>query len=227
MDERTQEIETLRAAGKLVFCTKCGSPNSKDDAFCGECGERLVTSTDTAQQANQNTQQTYTGSNSGNTAYQSRSVSGGLDPAVLRMVGENLEYYEPKFKLMKATNSKTSWNWPAFLATPFWLIYRRMYLYGGVFLGASIILAALNLSVLVFAADIACGILGNYIYMTFLEKTLADANHLQEPLRQQTILSHTGTSTKAVWICIGIYVGVIILSLVAIGGSISLLYDLL
>lgn len=222
MENRMQEIEELKATGKLVFCTKCGAPNSKDDDFCGECGARLVTTNaDNTRDANQSYYQ------AGTYQQEAGTSTGELNPTVVQMIGQNQEYYVNKFQIMKATGGKASWNWPAFLVTPFWLFYRRMYLYGGIYLGASLILSALNLAVLVFAADIAAGILGNYLYMTFLEKTLSDANHLQEPLRQQTIASHTGTNTTAVWICVGAYVGISLIFALIIGGSIGLLYELM
>ncbi len=40
----SQEADAMpvKAAGKATWtCLKCGSHNSKEDAFCGECGEKL------------------------------------------------------------------------------------------------------------------------------------------------------------------------------------------
>lgn len=222
MDERTKEIEELKAAGKLVFCTKCGAPNSNDGAFCGECGAPLLVSKADAS----STAHTYQ-YNSSTTANNSSGIGGEPDPRVIQMVAKNKEYYVPKFRILKATNKKASWNWPAFLVTPFWLFYRRMYLYGGIYLGATLVLTLLNMALLVLAADIAAGILGNYIYMTFLEKTLSDANMLQEPLRHEMIMSHTGTNTTAVWICVGAYVALLVLMVIIISSGIGLLYSLL
>ena len=269
LDDRSKQIEELRAAGKLVFCTACGEPNSSDDAFCGKCGARIVASQNAQpQQAYQDTQVQnyqnpqgyqdaqgqyqgaynyqsqnqyqsdysgagyagaagagYNGANYGNAnAYGANA--GEVDPVVLQMVRDNLEYYEPKFRLMKATNKKTSWNWPAFLVPSYWLFYRRMYLYGIIFLVGSSILASITMGVLALAANVAVGIFGNYIYMNFLEKNLADANNLQEPYRSQNINSHTGANPTAVWIYVGITFGLGLLVLLALGGLSALMWSL-
>ena len=248
LDDRSKQIEELRAAGKLVFCTACGEPNSSDDAFCGKCGARIVASQNAQpQQAYQETQVQnyqnpqgyqdaqgqyqgaynyqsqnqyqsdysgagyagaagagYNGANYGNAnAYGANA--GEVDPVVLQMVRDNLEYYEPKFRLMKATNKKTSWNWPAFLVPSFWLFYRRMYLYGVLFWLGTAILGLVSALILPFVANILLGMFGNYIYMNFLEKNLSEANNLQEPYRSQSINSHTGANPTAVWIIVGAY----------------------
>ncbi len=256
LDDRSKQIEELRAAGKLVFCTACGEPNSSDDAFCGKCGARIAASQAAQpQQPYQDTQGQYqgaynyqsqnqyqsdysgagyagagyagagyAGANYGN-AYGATN-GGEIDPQVLQMVRENLEYYEPKFRLMKATNKKTSWNWPAFLVPSYWLFYRRMYLYGIIFLVGSSILASITMGVLALAANIAVGVFGNYIYMNFLEKSLAEANNLQEPYRSQNINSHTGANPTAVWIYVGVTFGLGLLAVLALGGISALMWSL-
>lgn len=153
---------------------------------------------------NEDTQEQYQGAYNYQSQNQYQSYySGEIDPQVLHMVRENLEYYEPKFRLMKLTNKKTSWNWAAFLVPVCWLCYRRMYLYAVLFWVGSVALGAASF-ILPFVTDILLGIFGNYIYMTFLEENLAGANNLQEPYRSQNINSHTGANPVAVWILIGV-----------------------
>ena len=231
-DARNKEIEELKAAGKLVFCMACGEPNSTDDAFCGKCGARIASPQGTQSQTYQSTQeQSYRDTNanyqsqSSNYGYYNNANAGAsdeLNPEVLRMVRDNVEYYEPKFRLMKATNKKTSWNWPAFLVPSFWLFYRRMYVYGIIFIVGTSILGAVSALVLPILANIALGVFGNYIYMNFLEKTISDANNLQEPYRSQNIASRTGANPTAVWIAIGIYFALGIIATIALGGLFAL-----
>jgi type IV pilus assembly protein PilA len=45
-------------------------------------------------------------------------------------LGKNSHYYLEKWKKMLQSNSKISWNWPAFFFGFWWFFYRKMYLYG-------------------------------------------------------------------------------------------------
>ncbi len=54
-------------------------------------------------------------------------------------VGQNTAYYLPKFYKMDRGASRLSWNWPAFLLTPYWLLYRKNYLCGALMLAFTLI----------------------------------------------------------------------------------------
>ena len=45
-------------------------------------------------------------------------------------IGPRYNHYMKKFELMRAKKRAISWNWPAFLAPPFWMIFRKLYLPG-------------------------------------------------------------------------------------------------
>lgn len=47
-----------------------------------------------------------------------------------QVVAVNTQYYLPKFKKMSHNGARVSWNWPAFLITPCWLLYRKNLLSG-------------------------------------------------------------------------------------------------
>ena len=51
------------------------------------------------------------------------------DEAV-QVIAVNSQYYLPRFKRMSQNGSRVSWNWPAFLITPCWLLYRKNLLAG-------------------------------------------------------------------------------------------------
>jgi type IV pilus assembly protein PilA len=45
-------------------------------------------------------------------------------------VGQNAEYYLPKFEQYDNGGSKLGWNWPAFFVTTPWFLYRKMWGWG-------------------------------------------------------------------------------------------------
>lgn len=63
---------------------------------------------------------------------------------VVTAVGANSAYYLPRFHKMSKTGSKINWNWPAFLLTPYWLLYRKNYLAGTLVLIISLARAILQ-----------------------------------------------------------------------------------
>ncbi len=46
------------------------------------------------------------------------------------VVGPNAPYYLPRFYKKDRGGMKFAWNWAAFLLTPYWLLYRKSYLFG-------------------------------------------------------------------------------------------------
>lgn len=99
-------------------------------------------------------------------------------------LGKNEVYYEKKFAQLQG--GQLTWNWAAACLTSFWLIYRRMYLWGYLSLLGQIILAA----VLVYAwpvapllAGILFGLLGNKIYMNHVEKEMKLVRRLSKQNR--------------------------------------------
>lgn len=218
----------------IVYCTKCGAQNSATSAFCSKCGNKLAaTVEDTPQapvytQANptnnnpyayvsqqNNYQQANSYSTSGYSAYQPYQNT-NIDSDVLQLIGVKTEYYAPKFQEMKNQNKQTSWNWPAFLVTPYWLIYRKMYGYGAAVLAVAFVLSLIGsglLSFLALGGYVAFGIFANSIYMKYLEGKASQAKSMSEPYRTQFITKNAGVNTTAtVLTIIGYALLIIILS---------------
>ncbi len=176
-----------------MFCLNCGKEISDNATFCAACGQKVGNSSTT-------TGETSTAS----------SPEMLIDYDVERLIGEKREYYVPKFKEMKQTGKKTSWNWCAFLFSTFWLVYRKMYLYGAIFFlvinGLSYISTYLS-----FAASICMGVFGNYIYMNRLESLSKEANLLDAGMKEQFIAKKSGVNLTAVIIILAIYVLLIFL----------------
>ncbi len=119
---------------------------------------------------------------------------------MLAMIGESREYYSQKFMEMRRDNNIPTWNWAAFLAGPFWLFYRKMYIIGGGALLLGVILSLINsaFTYMLFAGIfVALGILGNYLYMDHLERELKKANSEVEPARSAHIGQYTGVNMPA------------------------------
>lgn len=200
------QYEESRPVGNSVFCTRCGARNSASDAFCFQCGNRLQTvqvqQPPAYAQVNNNTYQqpnnTYAAQQQNYNYQSNQSVS--IDEDVQRLVGTNTEYYIPKFQKMKAQNKQTSWNWPAFLVTPYWMIYRKMYGFGAAVLAVDLFVSLVGsgfISLLAFCGYIALGILGNNLYMKHLEEKADRARAMSEPYKSQYITANSGVNTTA------------------------------
>ena len=212
------------SAAAVVYCTRCGTPNQKSSSLCSECGNRLTTFAPTAQtlfytQSNPMNSNAYAYVNQQNTAYQQQNSyfyagyntyqGANIDTVLQQLVGTKTEYYIPKFQELKARNTQASWNWPAFLVTPCWMIYLKMYGYGATVLAISFVLSLIGsgfLSLLLFGGYIAVGIFANNIYMKFLEGKAAQAKSIREPFRTQFIVQNSGVNTTATVLTIVGYV---------------------
>lgn len=207
------EDSQSRSVENSVYCTRCGSQNAATSLFCSRCGNRLTTPEPTLQapvysqsnSANQNpyayvNQQNYPNQQSNYSSCYSTYQSESIDTDIQQLIGTKAEYYIPKFQAMKAQNKLTSWNWSAFLFTPYWMIYRKMYGYGAGFLAISFVLFWIGsgfLSLLSLAGYIALGIYGNYIYMKFLERKMTQAKSMNEPFKSKFIIQNSGVNTMA------------------------------
>lgn len=51
--------------------------------------------------------------------------------------------YIDKFRKMEPPGKRLSWNWGAFIFSPYWFFYRKLYWLGGIFLGLTLVMAIL------------------------------------------------------------------------------------
>ena len=124
-----------------------------------------------------------------------------VDPLLPQLVGPKAEYYLPKFQQLKAQGKKTSWNWAAFLVSSYWMLYRKMYLYGAIAAVIEIlcsVIGSLLLSLLLLGGYIAVGIFANFIYMKDLEGKAEEARTMPEPYRTQFITTNGGINSSVV-----------------------------
>lgn len=190
----------------IIYCTRCGAQNASSSAFCCKCGNSLSAT------ATQHTEPHFTpsGNNSENhqntnnayqqTGFQYNSAGqASFDSDTALYIGQNSEYYIPKFNSLKAQNKKDSWNWCSFLFAPYWFIYRKMYGYGAAILGCAFLLSFLGWfgSILALGGYITFGVLGNYIYMSQVDKNISQGKTMSEPYKAQYIGKVSGVNSTA------------------------------
>lgn len=202
------------SAGATVYCTKCGNRLSTSvSAQAPAFQQSDPANTNPYAYVNQQGAAYYQGSNTTSFGYNTAEI----DADIQMLIGVKSEYYIPKFQEMRVQNKKNTWNWPAFLIAPYWMIYRKMYAYGAAVLGISFVLSLLGTtigSLLSLCGYIALGIFGNYIYMNFLEKKATQVKAMNEPYKTQFVMQNSGVnSTAAILTAVGYVLLIIILSL--------------
>ncbi|MFW9331810.1 DUF2628 domain-containing protein [Paenibacillus polymyxa] len=114
------------------------------------------------------------------------------------------EYYvKARYKIKK-------WNWAAFFFSYFWLLYRKMYLFGfSYLLFAYLIDFFLPESYINLMIGIVLGFTGNYIYLKFIEKKIQHISsiELDESARVSLLLKRGRTN---LWVPILVAVLVIV-----------------
>ncbi len=152
--------------GQTRTCSRCGKVNPEFAEFCSRCGNALNPpdwrSAQPGPQSRQTGQQYggYPGSYGEYTPFhmpfvdpfggvaRDEKIDGVSAEDIVTFVGQNSAYYLPRFYKMSSSGSHTSWNWVAFLFTPYWLLYRKNYLAGGIVLFLSLVQKFINSLVL-------------------------------------------------------------------------------
>lgn len=123
-----------------------------------------------------------------------------IDGDVVSMIGQKQEYYVSKFQYMKFQNKKTTWNWVAFFFAPYWCMYRKMYGYGFIGFGVSLLASLLEnalFSLLALGGYITFGLFANYLYMQWLETKAGQAKFMNEPYKTQLMQKNGGVNQVA------------------------------
>ena len=177
------------------YCPKCGARNIVDSVYCCKCGLPISHRNSPVEPTNNQQYSTY---NAGYATSGNGQQIQGSDIELL--IATNTSYYTSKFNEMRQRGSKTSWNWSAFLIAPYWMIYRKMYGYGAAVLGGFLLLSLLGgwfSYLLVLAAYVVFGILGNHLYMDYIEKKAAQASMLSGQYKNEFVSKNGGTNIAA------------------------------
>lgn len=181
------------------YCHICGNLRNADDSFCPYCGHCFATNN-----------QGEKASNGGNgiTPPKTPPVSNNeTDTSDERQyISQNGEYYCARFNEMRTGNKKTSWNWAAFILTPYWCIYRKLHGLGAAWIAAGFVLSFLGVfgGILLIAGKIVFAIFANYLYMQRINRLDASGIDMPEHDRHQHIQIYGGTNAfAAAFIAVG------------------------
>ena len=180
------------AEERTIFCPQCGEPSSSKVLFCSKCGSRLIHNQAPRQEVNP---VAYTYSNAITPSYEMASEN---DDTISRLVGSNADYYVPRFKEFKETKRPNSWNWAAFWLGPYWLIYRKMYLFGYLTLAATVLSSIVAcFSTISIGGYVLWGIFSTRTYMAQLEKKAREVDGMPEPYKTTLIEQKGGVNIVA------------------------------
>lgn len=111
-------------------------------------------------------------------------------------IGKNSEFYLENKIIMEENNGTFSWNWAAFLITPFWLLYRKMYGFG-IGIIVLIIMFSKNefhsyfISLLL---HIGVGIYSNALYLNYVKRQVEKLEELEDSLKADFIRKKGGVN---------------------------------
>lgn len=195
-----RDAVNIQESEQPAFCSKCGTALIPGNNFCRRCGSPVVTSV--GQRGGNYTnvvgQVTSKVSQSVRKVMDNYHTNDFLDPELGSYVGSKKEYYMNEFVTLKNQKGYTSWNTFAFLISPFWCLYRKIYVPGGVILGLDFVLFLIGgwfSGIICLAVAFAVGVFANYFYMYDLEKRIAKGKNMQERVKQQYIKQWSGTNT--------------------------------
>lgn len=99
------------------------------------------------------------------------------DIEIQEFIGDkNTNYYLEKWYMFKRDQNFKSWNWPAFLISPWWFWYRKMYLAAAIIFVVNILFNNLESSslssIITIAINICSGLFSNQLYMRFAKKKI-------------------------------------------------------
>ncbi len=129
-------------------CGNCGTNNPIDAAICAGCQKSLAGDEQTTAPAQSDAaiQPLATPKIDKTPPFlagvsESEMIDGvkALDIALYTQLGA--KRYLEKFRKFALPGKKLSWSWPAFLFTPYWFFYRKLYWLGGIFLGLTFALS--------------------------------------------------------------------------------------
>ena len=177
------------------LCKNCGAWVEDDDRFCEHCGNNLSAVDDPvvieAEPEIVEAEIIMPSKRYDSPAADAREVRE-------RLIGSKTEYYLPRFEKMETLNSITDWNWAAFFFGFWWMLYRKMYVFGGVALVVTELLSMLTIPGLGLLVSLAVGVVGNFLYMKDINNRTDKAMDLQPEEREVYIQKNSGTGWTGV-----------------------------
>ena len=177
------------------LCKNCGAWVEDDDRFCEHCGNNLSSVDDPVvidvEPEVVEAEIVMPPKRYDSPAADAREVRE-------RLIGSKTEYYLPRFEKMETLNSITDWNWAAFFFGFWWMLYRKMYVFGAVALVVTELLSLLTIPGLGLLVSLAVGVVGNFLYMKDINNRTDKAMDLQPEERELYIQKNSGTGWTGV-----------------------------
>ena len=177
------------------LCKNCGAWVEDDDRFCEHCGNNLSSVDDPVvidvEPEVVEAEIIMPPKRYDSPAADAREVRE-------RLIGSKTEYYLPRFEKMETLNSITDWNWAAFFFGFWWMLYRKMYVFGAVALVVTELLSMLTIPGLGLLVSLAVGVVGNFLYMKDINNRTDKAMDLQPEEREVYIQKNSGTGWTGV-----------------------------
>ncbi len=159
---REQYTTHAKAAERSVTqrCPHCGHDNSVFAEFCAHCGKALQAEDWNSTFEDEKTHEQAPFSSFGGYGeyrpFHTDTVNvpdytdiDGVSAKDFRLfVGQNSQYYVPRFYKMSQKGSSFGWNWAAFLMTPYWLWFRKQRFFGTIVLLFEVLRAVISSFVL-------------------------------------------------------------------------------
>lgn len=147
------------------------------------------------------------------------------EQSVAAFVGKNQSYYVMKWKMMRATSNKVSWNWSSFLFNTYWMLYRKMYIPAMIKLLIDWTLNYMGTvgSVISLGLWIVCGLFGNYLYFQNMEQRIVEADVLGYTEKTYYLHQKGGTTLAPVAIVGVLYLALYVVMFVGLAALYSYL----
>ena len=121
--------EQAGAADAAQVCPRCGQPCAPDALTCPRCGKTLSARSDSS------------------FAFNTDAFLRGVDMPpetdlggiTVRDAAMLVQYRVPSYMRKFTRTQSVGWNWAAFLFSPFWFFYRKIYKLGALFLGITMV----------------------------------------------------------------------------------------
>lgn len=214
---------------EFIYCSKCGKKSPKDDKFCTNCGNKLLTIEDSIKNTTENIKDAIKNNETYksfmDTSYDENSRADFDNRDMVNFIQKKTEYYIPKFKDIQESYKTTSWNWAAFFFNSWWFLYRKMYAIGFGIIIADIVIGMVvpYLSLIAsIAIAVISGLYGNIAYLKHIQKQLDSFRQMEENIKQRLILSKGGVN-----IVIPIILAIIIIGFFLLIGALGAFFFML
>ena len=165
------------------MCKHCGAWAEDKDRFCQQCGGNLM----------QDGPVEVVDAEIIRPARRHESPAADAREVRERLIGTKVGYYLPRFEKMEALNSFTDWNLAACILGYWWMLYRKMYVLGGVMWLIFAALTQMDATGLCFLLSVGMGVIGNFLYMKDIDHRTEKAMNMQPDEREAYIQKNSGT----------------------------------